>query len=127
MRNSDFLMGMRWRFNCRRRKGHGPGNAPLWSPSNHIYDGVVIAALISGKTCCIVFVFVFRPIHGLRCNCCCCHLCAVSTAGVQFRLLKRYYPKIALKRLSAGGQLLKRYFGPLKRYFYREADSPCIP
>ena len=55
------------------------------------------------------------------------HLCAVSTAGVQFRLLKRYYPKIALKRLSAGGQLLKRYFGPLKRYFYREADSPCIP
>ena len=58
------------------------------------------------------------------------HLCAVSTAGVQFRLLKRYYPKIALKRLSAGGQLLKRYFEPLKRYFlplkgYMASQLPC--
>ena len=38
--------------------------------------------------------------------------------------------KIALKRLSAGGQLLKRYFEPLKRYFlplkgYMASQLPC--
>ena len=78
------------------------------------------------KTACVAAT-LFTVWRSRMLLCSMFHLCAVSTAGVQFRLLKRYYPKIALKRLSAGGQLLKRYFGPLKRYFYREADSPCIP
>ena len=42
------------------------------------------------------------------------HLCTVSTAGVKFCM-----QNIAF-------QLLKHYFGPLKRYSCGEADSPGI-